>query len=146
MIFPITFVLALLLTHVAHALPAEPSTRSLTTRVTFDNTYDKAGGSLNSVACSNGVNGLVSKYPTFGNIPTYPLIGGAPGIAWNSPNCGGCWELTSARGASIIMTAVDSAATFNIAEAAFKVLNGGQVGQGVLEVFAQEVPRSLCTY
>jgi hypothetical protein len=40
MIFSITFVLALLLTHVAHALP--PITRSTTVRATFDNMYDNA--------------------------------------------------------------------------------------------------------
>ena len=58
MIFSITFALALLLTHVAHALPhADPNTRSTTARATFDYTYDNASGSLNGVACSNGANG-----------------------------------------------------------------------------------------
>jgi Cerato-platanin len=140
------FALALLLTHVALALPhAESSTRSITARATFDTTFDNAAGSLNGVACSNGANGLAANFPTFGDLPTFPYIGGAPGIAWNSPNCGGCWKLTNAAtGAWIIMTAVDSAATFNIAQGAFEALNGGQIGQGTLNVVADQVPRSFC--
>ena len=147
MIFPITFTLALLLTHVAHALPyADHSTRSTTVRATFDATFDNPSGSLNGVACSNGDNGLVTKFPTFGDIPTFPYIGGAPGIAWNSPNCGGCWRLTNvATGAWIVMTAVDSAATFNIAKGAFEALNGGQIGQGTLDVIADQVSPSWCS-
>jgi hypothetical protein len=148
MIFSTIFALAaLLLTHVAHALPhAEPSTRSTTVRATFDNMYDNPSGSLNSVACSNGANGLDTLFPTFGDIPTFPFIGGAPGIVWNSPNCGGCWKLTNAAtGTWIIMTAIDSAATFNIAEEAFVALNGGQVGQGVLnDVVAEPQPPYIC--
>jgi hypothetical protein len=144
---PITFALALLLTHVAHALPhAEPTTRSTTVRATFDTTYDNASGSLNGVACSNGANGLVTRFPTFGNIPTFPFIGGAPGIVFNSPNCGGCWKLTSqATGASLIMTAIDSSGSgFNIAQEAFVTLNGGQIGQGVIDVVAEQVDRHIC--
>jgi hypothetical protein len=148
MIFSTTFALAaLLLTPVAHALPhAEPSTRSETVRATFDTTYDNKGGSLNGVACSNGANGLVARFPTFGDIPTFPFIGGAPGVVFNSPNCGGCWRLTStATGASLIMTAIDSSGSgFNIAQEAFVTLNGGQIGQGVLEVVADQVDRSIC--
>ena len=144
--FSITFALALLLTHVAHALPhAESSTRSTTVRATFDTTFDNASGSLNNVACSNGANGLVTYFPTFGDLPTFPFIGGAPGIVWNSPNCGGCWKLTNtATGIWIIMTAIDSAATFNLASEAFETLNGGQIGQGVLDVVAQQVSPTFC--
>jgi len=142
----ITFALALLLTHVAHALPhAESSTRATTVRATFDYTYGNPSGSLNNVACSNGANGLVTKFPTFGNIPTFPFIGGAPGIVWNSPNCGGCWKLTNAAtGTWIVMTAIDSAATFNLAQDAFKALNGGQIGQSVLDVVPEQISASFC--
>jgi len=143
---PITFVLALLLTHVAHALPhVESTTRATTVRATFDTAYDSAGGSLNGVACSDGANGLVSRFPTFGNIPSFPYIGGAPGVKWNSPDCGGCWQLTNAAtGAWIRMTAVDGTATFNLATVAFEALNGGQIGQGVLDVVAEQVSPALC--
>jgi hypothetical protein len=147
MIFSTAFSLALLLlTHVAHALPhAESSTRSTTVLATYDATYDNPSGSLNGVACSNGANGLVTNYPTFSSLPTYPFIGGAPGVTWNSPNCGGCWKLTSTTtGAWIIYTAIDSSSGFNIAEDAFVAINGGQIGQGTLEVDAEQVPRYLC--
>jgi hypothetical protein len=58
--------------------------------------YDNGQTSMNSVACSNGVNGLVTKgYPTFGSLPSFPFIGGAFAVgAWNSTECGSCWELT----------------------------------------------------
>jgi hypothetical protein len=147
MIFSINFALALLLSHVAHALPyAEPNTRSTTVRATFDTTYDNASGSLNGVACSNGANGLVTRFPTFGNIPTFPFIGGAPGVVFNSPNCGGCWRLTSqTTNRSLIMTAIDSSGFgFNLAQEAFVTLNGGQIGQGVIDVVAEEIDRSVC--
>src|ERR1700733_8945967 len=141
MIFSTTFSLALLLlTHVAHALPHTGLTpRSTTVRATFDTTYDNPSGSLNNVACSNGANGLAARFPTFGNIPTFPFIGGAPGVVFNSPNCGGCWKLTSKHG-SLIMTAVDSAGSgFNLAQEAFVTLNGGEIGQGVLDVDAEQI-------
>ena len=147
MIFSTAFALALLsLTHVAHALPrAESSARSAPVLATYDAYYDNPNGSLNGVACSNGANGLVNYYPTFGSLPTYPYIGGAPGVAWNSPNCGGCWKLTNTKtGEWIIYTAIDSSSGFNIAESAFIAVNGGRIGQGTLEVYAEEIPRSVC--
>lgn len=59
------------------------------TRVTYDTVYDQAADSLNNVACSNGPNGLITKgYKTFGDIPTFPYIGGSSVASWNSPNCG----------------------------------------------------------
>ena len=145
--FSTTFALAaLLLSHVAHALPfAEHTTRGTTVRATFDASYDNPSGSLNNVACSNGGNGLAALFPTFGNVPTFPFIGGVPGVVFNSPNCGGCWKLTNKTGASLIMTAVDSAgSSFNLATEAFKILNGGQIGQGVMELDAKEIDRSAC--
>jgi len=148
MIFSTIFALALvLLAHVAHALPhADLSARATTVRATFDTTYDNPTGSLNNVACSSGANGLAAKFPTFSDLPTFPYIGGAPGVVWNSPNCGGCWKLTSTTtGIWIIMTAVDSSSTFNLAQEAFATLNGGQVGQGVLNgVVAEQVPSYFC--
>ena len=144
MIFTTTFSLALLfLTHVANALPH--AERSTTVRATFDTTYDNKAGSLNSVACSNGANGL-ARFPTFGNIPTFPFIGGAPNVTFNSPNCGGCWRLTSTTtGGSLIMTAIDSSGSgFNLAQEAFVTLNGGQVGQGTLDVIAEQIDPHVC--
>ena len=123
----------------------EPSTPS-PLRTTYDATFDNKAGSLNSVACSNGPNGLASRFPTFGDIPNFPFIGGAFDVAWNSPNCGGCWNITNpSTGVSIQITAIDTAAGgFNIAQEAFEKLNGGQIGQGVVDVVANKVAASVC--
>ena len=123
-----------------------PKTPSTTLRTTYDTTYDNKNGSLNSVACSNGANGLAGRFATFGDTPSFPFIGGAFDVVWNSPNCGACWSLTNtATGVSISITAVDAAGSgFNIAQEAFVVLNGGQIGQGVADVVATKVSPSVC--
>jgi len=161
MLYITTFILTLFLTQVARALPracGDPIFPDLPTpdpygdalydfaipsplRATYDNTFDNAHGLLNNVACSDGANGLASRYPRFGDLPSFPHIGGAFDIVWNSPNCGGCWSVSNkASGATIFVTAIDTAEIgFNIAEAAFRQLNGGQFGEGVLEVVARRV-------
>ncbi|KAF8273024.1 Cerato-platanin, partial [Lactarius quietus] len=115
-------------------------------RATYDITFDNKAGSLNGVACSNGPNGLASRFPTFGDIPSFPFIGGAFDVAWNSPNCGACWALTNpATGVTINITAVDTAgAGFNIAKEAFDKLAGGQSGLGAVDVVANKVSPSVC--
>jgi hypothetical protein len=92
-------------------------------RATFNGIFDNPQGSLNGVACSNGDNGLAAKFPTFGDLHTY--VGGAFDVGFNSPNCGGCWEITNpANNAHIIITAVDTAgAGFTIGEKAYKARN-----------------------
>ncbi|KAI9511711.1 Cerato-platanin-domain-containing protein [Russula earlei] len=115
-------------------------------RATFDAAFDGPSLSLDNVACSNGPNGLLSRFPTLGDVPSFPFVGGAFDVAWNSPNCGACWNVTNpATGVWIALTAVDtSGAGFNIAEEVFKKLSGGQVDQGVLDVVASKVSPSVC--
>ena len=115
-------------------------------KVTFDQTYDNPGGSMDTVSCSNGQNGLASRFPTFGDVPNFPHIGGAFNIVWNSTNCGACWILTNpVNNASINFTAIDFAGNgFNIAQEAFEDLNGGVIGNGTLEVEANTVAASVC--
>lgn len=124
----------------------EPGVSSSTLRATYDTTYDNKSGSMNGVACSNGANGLAARFPTFGDVPSFPFIGGAFDVVWNSPNCGACWNLTNmATGVSISLTAVDSAGSgFNIAQEAFEKLNNGQIGSGVLDVVANKISPSVC--
>ncbi|KAJ8519987.1 hypothetical protein ONZ45_g3125 [Pleurotus djamor] len=93
----------------------------LSTSVTYDQTYDNPQGSLNTVACSNGPNGLLTRgYTNFKSLPNFPNIGGASAVTgWNSENCGTCWELTFTNGQGVKKTinvlAVDYAANgFNI--------------------------------
>ncbi|KAI0308093.1 hypothetical protein B0F90DRAFT_1807398 [Multifurca ochricompacta] len=98
-------------------------------RATLDTTFDNKDGSLNGVACSNGPNGLASRFPTFGDIPSFPYIGGAYDIVWVMIN----------------ITAIDTAgAGFNIAKEAFDRLSGSQVDQGAIDVVANKVSPSVC--
>lgn len=53
---------------------------------------------MNNVAYSNGANSLVPQFPTFGDIPMFPFIGGMFNIVWYSPNCGSCWKCLIAEG------------------------------------------------
>jgi hypothetical protein len=60
------------------------------TLITDDPVFDNATESLSVVACSDGANGMLTKgYNVFGDLPTFPNIGGSSAVAgWNSPNCG----------------------------------------------------------
>ncbi|KAJ7773201.1 Cerato-platanin-domain-containing protein [Mycena metata] len=103
-----------------------------------------ANTSLDVVACSNGVHGLEHLgYTNFGSLPTFPFIGGAGAVeAFDSVNCGTCWQLTYTNGSgakkSINVLAIDHAAagTFNIALEAMNTLTGGQA--------AIQVDKSVC--
>ena len=51
--------------------------------------YDNGEQSLNTVACSDGPNGLVTRgYLVFKDLPTFPNISGSSMVTWNSPLCG----------------------------------------------------------
>ncbi|KIY50660.1 Cerato-platanin [Fistulina hepatica ATCC 64428] len=120
-----------------------------TVPVTYDETYDNWSQSLDTVACSNGQNGLLTKgYTTFGSLPDFPYIGGAQAVTgWNSPNCGTCWKLYyPVTGVSINVLAIDFAGSgFNIALEAMNVLTDGDaVDVGRVEVEAFQVDASVC--
>lgn len=144
---------------------------ALCTTVTYDTAYDVSSASLNTVACSNGANGLVSRFPTFGDLPNFPNIGGAPAVAgWNSPNCGKspvcpqkgfrsdtlchlgtCWALTytppTGKVKKVIhVLAIDTGAKgFNIALEAMNELTEGQAVQlGTVDVVSSQVDASVC--
>jgi Cerato-platanin len=152
MVSPAAFAFALFFTLAARALPQAPnqtpfcSSAPSPLRATYDTTFDNPSGSMNGVACSNGANGLAAQFPTFGDLPSFPFIGGAFDIAWNSPNCGACWSITNpATGVSIIITAIDTAgAGFNIAKEAFEKLTNGDIGSGAVTVVATQVSPSAC--
>ncbi|KAI0028208.1 SnodProt1 [Vararia minispora EC-137] len=118
------------------------------TNVRYDTTYDNGSGDMTTVSCSDGPNGLITRYgfQTFGDIPTFPNIGAAQAIAgWNSPSCGTCWKLTY-QGKSIFVTAIDHAGDgFNIAEKAMNTLTNGQaVALGKISATATQVDASNC--
>ncbi|KAF9036810.1 eliciting plant response-like protein [Panaeolus papilionaceus] len=121
----------------------------------YDPTYDKKSQSLTTVACSDGANGLITRgFKTFGDIPNFPNIGGAPAVTgWNSPACGTCWNLTytNAQGVSksVAITAVDHSATpdYNIALAAMNTLTNNQaVNLGRVTVTAAQLPATACGF
>ncbi|PIL33012.1 hypothetical protein GSI_04461 [Ganoderma sinense ZZ0214-1] len=104
-----------------------------TVSVSFDQAYDNPDTSLTTVACSDGSNGMLAKgYTTFGSLPSFPNIGGAPAgvvAGWNSAACGTCWAL-SYNGRSVNVLAVDSAVDgWNIGLGAMNELTGGQARQ-----------------
>ncbi|KAJ4417923.1 hypothetical protein N0V82_005880 [Gnomoniopsis sp. IMI 355080] len=116
--------------------------------VSYDTTYDNAALSLTTVSCSDGTNGLITKYKysTLGDVPVFPMVGGAQAIAgWNDANCGTCWAITY-NGQTIRVLAVDHAADgFNLAQQAMDVLTGGQaVALGRVTATAVQVAASEC--
>ena len=124
---------------------------AVTEPVRPNNFYDNSGTSLNNVACSNGNNGLVTRgYTDFGSLPTFPNIGGAFAVgAWNSPECGSCWELTNpVTGVTIYVTAIDTVFSgFDLSDQAVSTLTNGQSaspGFSFVNVDATQVPDYIC--
>ncbi|KAH9483666.1 Allergen Asp f 15 homolg [Psilocybe cubensis] len=118
----------------------------------FDPVYDNVNGSLATVACSNGANGLLTKgFTTFGSLPSFPFIGGAPAVTgFNSAGCGTCWKLAFTNSSnittSINILAIDVATpNFNIALAAMNNLTNNQAEQlGRVPITATQVAASVC--
>ena len=119
-----------------------------TVEVTYDVNYESSTFPLDSTACSNGVNGLVTRgYSTLGSLPTYPNVTGLPGLTWNSTLCGTCWTLSytsSGTTTEVTVTAIDAAYTFNLSPQAFGYLVGTDNGAGSVEATAVQVAASEC--
>ncbi|KAF2634634.1 heat-stable 19 kDa antigen precursor [Massarina eburnea CBS 473.64] len=105
------------------------ATLSSAITVSYDAGYDDASRSLTAVTCSDGPNGLITKYgwQTQGAIARFPNIGGYQGTTWNSPLCGTCYGITY-NGKTIYVLAIDSTAGagFNLAKTAMNDLTNGQ--------------------
>ncbi|TLD19172.1 hypothetical protein PspLS_10031 [Pyricularia sp. CBS 133598] len=115
--------------------------------VSYDTGYDDGSRSLTAVSCSDGPNGLITRYgwQTQGQIRNFPYIGGADAVGgWNSPGCGTCWQLTY-NGKSINVLAIDRASGFNIGLAAMNDLTNGQAGNlGRVDAQVQQVGLNAC--
>lgn len=120
--------------------------------LSFDPIYDNRSGSLTSVACSDGPNGLIPRgFNTFGQLPGFPNIGGVPAIAGHgSSNCGSCWQVTytNPQGArkSINILGIDTGFSgFNIALEAMNDLTNGQAENlGRINVDAVQLDPTAC--
>lgn len=115
--------------------------------VRYDTTYDNPQGSLSTVACSDGSNGLLTKgYTTFSSLPSYPNITAAQAIpGWNSAECGSCWQI-SYQGETVNVTAIDHAGDgFNLSlEAMNSVTNGNAEEYGVIDAEATQIDPVYC--
>ncbi|KAJ2917975.1 hypothetical protein MD484_g2465, partial [Candolleomyces efflorescens] len=87
----------------------------LIANIVYDDSLCTASRSLNTVACSTGANGLITKgYSTLSSLPSFPAVGAFPGVGFNSPNCGGCYEIWySGTGRSQYFTAVTDSGSSN---------------------------------
>ncbi|TFY71874.1 hypothetical protein EVG20_g1124 [Dentipellis fragilis] len=122
------------------------STLALTDTIRYDTTYDNAGQSMNTVSCSDGPNGLVNKYPTFGSLPDFPNIGAAAAVGgWGSAACGTCWAITY-NGVTVNIVAMDHADDgFNLSLEAMNTLTDGQAEfYGSVQATVQQVDKSQC--
>ncbi|KAK4645720.1 hypothetical protein QC761_0035420 [Podospora bellae-mahoneyi] len=118
------------------------------TTVSYDIGYDDPNRSLESVACSDGMNGLIWKYgwKKQGDVRNFPFIGGAQAVAgWNSPNCGTCWSATW-NGNTIYVLAIDHTGSgLNLGLRGMDALTNGH-GQelGRVDAVVAQVPISRC--
>lgn len=128
--------------------PLDKAAGILTYPVSYDTGYDNGSRPLTEIACSDGDNGLISRYhwQTQSQIPRFPYIGGAQAVSgWNSPSCGTCWKLEY-KGRSVTILAVDRAVTgFNIGLHALNDLTGGRgVEVGRIDAQATQVDVKEC--
>lgn len=116
--------------------------------VRFNTFYDNPGTSLNNVACSNGVNGLVTKgFTDFGSLPSFPSVGGVFAVkGFNSTECGSCWKLTY-QDETIFVTAIDTISDgFDISLTAMNVLTNNQAEKlGSIDAEATQVDTFFCS-
>ncbi|KAF5372979.1 hypothetical protein D9758_001449 [Tetrapyrgos nigripes] len=129
---------------------------SLTSAVTlqYDNNYDDKSFSLSNVACSDGPDGLMTRFgwQTIGDIPAYPNIGAVDAIAgWGSSACGSCWQLTYVDENGISHTenilGIDHAGSgfMNVAQQTMDELtDGNAVFFGHVDVQITQVDASAC--
>ncbi|KAH8879580.1 Cerato-platanin [Thozetella sp. PMI_491] len=118
------------------------------TTVSYDTGYDDGSRSLTQVSCSDGANGLMTRYgwQTQGDVAGFPYIGGAQDVAsWNSPSCGNCYSATY-NGKTIYILAVDHAASgLNIGLNAMQDLTHGQaISLGRVDAAVSVVDPSNC--
>lgn len=118
------------------------------TSVSYDTGYDEPGRSLTFVSCSDGANGVMTKYnwKVQSDVRNFPYIGGSDQVAgWNSPNCGTCWSATY-NGKTVYILAIDHTGSgLNMGFNAMDDLTNGQAAQlGRIDAQVAKVPLAMC--
>ncbi|KAK4504028.1 hypothetical protein PRZ48_004943 [Zasmidium cellare] len=118
------------------------------TTVSWDAGYDDGSRSMTAVSCSDGANGLITKYgyQTQGAIPNFPLVGGSSDIAgWNSAQCGQCYSVAY-NGKTINILAIDHASDgLNLSKGAMNQLTNNQADAlGRVDATVTKVDVSQC--
>ena len=144
MIYFTTFILTILLSHIARATPAcgnvaspeelynpafadaqqDQHTLLPTVRdnVKWTHNYDW-NRSTKGIACPN----IAHRYPQFNDTPLYPFVGGIWFIKDDPKLCGTCWNITAVKiPKTIFVIAIDKSEPgwFNLTETAFILLTG----------------------
>ncbi|KAJ4413359.1 hypothetical protein N0V85_003590 [Neurospora sp. IMI 360204] len=124
------------------------ATAASATTVSYDTGYDDGNRSLTVVSCSDGPNGLMTKYHwNFqSQVKNFPYVGGVEAVAgWNSPSCGTCWSVTY-NGKTVNILAIDHAGSgINMSKAAMNELTGGNAEQyGRVDAVVASAPLSAC--
>jgi len=157
MIFFTTFILTLILSYVARAVPAcggvvppeelhEPYEATFDAEPIFleiaawDTKYDDWNGNTNSVTCSN----LSHQYPHFHNLPDFPYIG-ASFVVKRDPGCSRCWKLTNPKTSKSIFL-LDIDATKRGFKLGKKVFEGFTGETEEMKIEAQLVSLSDCDF
>lgn len=115
-----------------------------TVSVSYDAVYNMSSESLNYVACSETMESY--GYSTFGDIPSFPNLGGASVVTgFDAPECGSCWSLTYGSQTVYILVIDSTANGFNIALPAMNNLTNGQAEfYGRINATATAVDASVC--
>ncbi len=164
MIYFTTFILTLILSYVARAVPArgdaapleelyEPYEVTFDAQqappvtvydVTWDKEFDDPEGSTIKTACKQ----VAHCYPHFNWLHTWPYICGSFSIKkdGSGTGCASCWNLTNLRtGKSIVFTAIDSTRSgFKLGKKVFTEFDGGKLGSGKLKAVASPVFCNVC--
>jgi hypothetical protein len=117
--------------------------------LSYDPGYSQGDRSLNVVSCSDGSNGLITRYgwSKQSDIPRFPYIGGSFDIAgWNSPSCGQCYSVEYApTGKKVFILAIDHVAQgLNVAQKAMDELTNNQAVSGQQRSKSEECMLTDC--
>ncbi|KAK6541054.1 hypothetical protein TWF694_008432 [Orbilia ellipsospora] len=120
----------------------------------YDNVYSISSNTpLTSFACSDGANGLITKYGVqttgalAGKLKQGVYLAGSPNVAgWNSPSCGSCYQAVNpSNGKSFLFVAVDVAHPDVVSGAdAFVIASPNGLAAGSFPIAINPQPVNAC--